>query len=54
MHAEINTPADVVQCSYRSLPVLPAAFPYETEGRLPHYKFRGLLNLHARFGLHAR
>ncbi|MCY4001729.1 MAG: hypothetical protein OXF84_13105 [Bacteroidetes bacterium] len=37
MHAEINTPADVVQCSYRSLAVLPAAFPYQTEGRLPHY-----------------
>jgi len=46
MHAKINTPADIAQCACRSLPRLPTAFPCETEGRLPHCKFRDLLNLH--------
>ena len=28
------------------------AFPVFEPGRLPHYPFRGLLNVHSRYGLH--
>ena len=30
------------------------AFPDLQAGRLPHYLFRGLLNVHSRYGLHTR
>jgi len=30
------------------------AFPVLKSGRLAHYHFRGLLNVHSRYGLHAR
>ena len=30
------------------------AFPVLTPGRLPHYRFRGLLSVHSHYGLHAR
>ena len=31
-----------------------AAFPEIQAGRLPHYPFRGLLDVHSRYGLHTR
>src|SRR5690606_41095756 len=31
-----------------------AAFPEIQAGRLPHYPFRGLLNVHSRYGLDTR
>ena len=37
-------------------PFLPAtaAFPMLVRGRRPHWTFRGLLNVHSRYGLSAR
>jgi hypothetical protein len=38
----------------RSLPYSMPAFPVISPGRLAHYPFRGLLNVHLRYGLHVR
>ena len=54
MHADATTPAETVQCSRRSLPDQPAAFPSNPQGRLPRSCFRGLLSVHSRFGPHVR
>ena len=47
------TPAETVWCLCRSLPNPSSAFPFSTEGRLPHCAFRGLHSVHnvpARYG----
>ena len=54
MHAGANTPAGTVRCICRLLPASPSAFPIWSLGRLPHYAFRGLLDVHACSGLHGR
>jgi hypothetical protein len=41
-----------VRVSLTSPPM--TAFPVFQSGRLPHYPFRGLLNVHSRYGLHDR
>ena len=54
VHADISTPAETLRCSRGSLPVPSSAFPLLPQGRLPHYPFRGLLNVHSRSGLYVR
>ena len=48
-HAGATTPAGTIRCVCRLLPEPPSAFPYNTEGRLPHCAFRGLLGVHFAF-----
>ena len=52
-HAVTTTPAEP-QAAFRSHSPVTAAFPVLTPGRLPHHRFRGLLSVHSRYGLHAR
>src|ERR1035437_3664586 len=53
MHAVAITPVDrKVHLSLSSFAI--SAFPEIMAGRLPHHVFRGLLSVHARYGLHTR
>ena len=47
-------PGGILQTDVARLTWRTAAFPESQAGRLPHRPFRGLLNVHSRFGLHAR
>jgi hypothetical protein len=60
-HAVVITPVArwVRSLVVRPIPASPwspaaAAFPFLVQGRRPHWSFRGLLNVHSRYGLPAR
>jgi hypothetical protein len=53
LHAVPITPVDPYRCTCRFFPV-GAAFPVIQAGRHPRFHFRGLLRLHARYGLQGR
>jgi hypothetical protein len=53
MHAIVITPVEPAG-QYRSSYPRAAAFPKFQVGQLPHCAFRGLLDVHSRYGLHVR
>jgi hypothetical protein len=53
MHVVVTTPAGTMKTVRSSLPSL-SAFPDKGAGRHLHRCFRGLLNVHSHYNLHAR
>lgn len=54
MHAVVTTPAESAGASFARFPIDISFPPVARTGQLPHYTFRGLLDVYSRYGLHIR
>jgi hypothetical protein len=54
VHAVVITPVEPQGPMVAFQTPAAAAFPVYKPGRLPHHHFRGLLDVHSRYGLHLR